>query len=640
MGRVGPCRIYFLLFFSILTMLPFSCGATSFSQTIFIQEVQTRGAAENDEFIELKNSSATPLDISGWQLRRKTSGGSVSSIKVFEKNTLIPPHGIFLWANSKGIFATIADVSTSSSSLADNNSIALYSASGTTGQLIDSLVWGTGAPFDTVNLPKENIPKNTSLTRNADGSWQITSPSTPENSLGQFLPMEPAPPLPLPGVKESVLIYELLPRPDEGQEEFVELYNPGTGTIDISHWTLRDASKTGKFIIPEKTLLQSKQFLVYPRSILGLALNDSDEILSLFDTTDTLIHRVEYMQSFIGVSLNFFEGRLRGGTPTPGKENALNTLPLTKEKVPKEGYRDFSIPFDARGKDTEDNDLKYTWDFGDGHKSYKEKTTHTYEKIGTYTVTLRTKDSQDEISETFTLKIKKYNPPKIRIVSFLPNPSGKDSDNEWLVLENKSQKTVDLKNWSIATGSKKDSLVNHPLRESLTLDPGQKITLTRKDSLFTLPNQKGRIELRAPNGEVVDSVRYKEEKSIPEDILFQKTKEAGWDLVPLEQSSPVTTTALEEVPSDTASSSILPQDSSQVLGATIEVEDKSPEEKTLLKETLYKELLPLPYAVLQEAPPTAQAPALSFFQKKKDSFESLLQAFNVSLRSLFWEVTL
>src|SRR6185369_232242 len=45
---------------------------------------------------------------------------------------------------------------------------------------------------------------------------------------------------------------------------------------------------------------------------------------------------------------------------------------------------------------------------------------------------------------------------------------------------------------------------------------------------FTLPNIKGKIELRAPNGDVLQKVKYKLEKSAGENIAFHKEKGKRW----------------------------------------------------------------------------------------------------------------
>ena len=515
-------------------------AAQAIAPPLLLSEVSTSGEKSTDEFIELFNTSDIAIDLSGMQLRRRTTSGSESSIKVFSNNALIPAHGYYLWANSQGIFAApFADTETSSSSLADNNSIGLFTQSGAGGILIDSIAWGTGSPLSPNAPVFPNPGKNTSLTRDITTlTWTVASTRTPTNSRGitwtapvpDPLPTpDPAPlPSPAPSSPVSVRINEILSNPigDEAAGEFIELINDGATEVDISGFTLHDASKTGSYTFPKGTVIKEKDFFVLRRSVSKLSLNNSDETLSLFDASASLIDSVRYEKTKEGISQNRVGNALRGGIPTPGFSNQINALPETKEKVPKKGYRGVAIAFDARGKDSDGGKLKYTWDFGDGHKSYKEKTSHKYEENGTYQVTLTTTDGSDDVIETFTLKIESFPKPEVRIIALVPNPSDRDSDAEYLIIENRDKKAVDLKGYSIATGWKK--LTNHPIRENFIIAPKSQAKLTREFSLFTLPNQKGKIELRAPDGKALQDIKYKLEKSVAEDVIYHKEKGKRW----------------------------------------------------------------------------------------------------------------
>ncbi len=654
MRRVSLYSIFFLFSSHILFFSPhFVHGETSFP---VIQEVQIAGEVSDDEFIELYNPTASPIDISGWQLRRKTESGSVSSIKVFGKDTLIQPHSYYLWANSKGVFAAMADTSTSSSALANNNSIALYNKSGSDAILIDSLTWGKGAFFRETDSSQITPLKNESLSRETSGTWIITRPSDPQNSHAspspnipivtppesepQLPPPSPEPvpipetPLPEPSLailplNTTISINELLPNPLPSEEEFIELYNSDEKSVDLSLWTLHDASKNGKYTFPQNSLILGKSFLVIPKSLFRFALNNSNEILFLRDAQERLVFTLNYSKSLPGVSLNRSLPNFRGGTPTPGKENILNDLPTTKERVPKSGFPDIALSFDARGKDSEDSSLKYVWDFGDGHKSYKEKTTHKYQETGTYIVNLTTKDSQDSVQETFTLTIKKYTPPKLRLIALSPNPEGADTGKEWVAIQNKSKKEVDLEGFSLATGTKSKKLINHPIRKSISLEPGDTLRLTREHALFSLPNTKGYIELRAPNGDVVDKFHYREEKSLAENTLYQKEKGGHWAL--LEEPSVLGVTATSE-----DASSI---DTESMLEATPPEEpSRTEEEKTNLRSRLTLLFASedfTNYRIASDQPFADKNPH-STVTKKKDSFESLREKLNASLISLLW----
>ncbi len=503
---------------------------------VILSEVQIEGEKAADEFIELYNDSNDSVNLSGWSLRRKSAGDTTakgSSLKTFGSSDAIPAHGYFLWANSSSLFKDLADTTTGSS-LSDNNSLALYDK---TGVLIDSLAWGTGhvLPFSPASF--DNPDKNKSFTRDLDTlDWSETDETSPTNSRGESFPTEEEPPAPVGPGLQSILINEVFPNPKEKDDagEFIELYNPTDKIVDLSDWEIRDASASGKYIFPSGSTLPSLGYLVISDKEFSLSLNNSDETVSLYDQSGRLVHQVKYEKTKEGISLNLVGSGLRGARkPTPGSANSENMNPTTRERVPKEGYRDFAIEFHARGKDSDGDSLKFTWDFGDGRKSYKENTTHKYEKTGRYVVTLTTDDGIDTTTESFEIKIAKYEAPKLRIVAFVPNPKGKDSDFEWIEIENRGKKSVNLNGFSIATGTKKKSVSNHPISKDLII-PGKSVRrITRSHSLFTLGNERGIIELRAPDGEVIHDVKYKFDRSLDDDVVLKKEKGKALTLVTL-----------------------------------------------------------------------------------------------------------
>ena len=109
---------------------------------LFIAAVQIAGASSSDDFVKIYNASPETVDIAGWHLRKKASTGNVSSLREFPEGASVSPKSFFVWASSINGFAASlgADVS-STGSLAINNSVALFDASGTE---IDALAWGSG----------------------------------------------------------------------------------------------------------------------------------------------------------------------------------------------------------------------------------------------------------------------------------------------------------------------------------------------------------------------------------------------------------------------------------------------------------------------------------------------------------------
>jgi hypothetical protein len=125
---------------------------------------------------------------------------------------------------------------------------------------------------------------------------------------------------------------------------------------------------------------------------------------------------------------------------------------------------------------------------------------------------------------------------KVAIVKIKANPKGKDTVGEEIYLKNNSKKKINLKTWSIATGSK--TLYNHPITKDFIIQPGKTKKITRKYSLFTLNNKKGAIELRYPNGEVASRVKYdKKKESVKDDEVYELAGKNWQWTAPAEETS-------------------------------------------------------------------------------------------------------
>ena len=509
---------------------------TFVSADVLISEFSIGGGTghTDDDFIELYNSGSKRVVLERWKLRKRTKGspekeGSESSIREFGKNDCIAPQGFFLWTNSKAqsAYRDLANT-TSSATLSADGSLALFDDSG---HLQDAVIFGSGHNHPFLSTITLTNPAS-ALAHARDpltALWQENLPPTPTPAAASTCDPEPSvtePPLPHP-LSSLVRFNEIFPNPSTSQDqgEYIELYNAGDTDTDLSGWKITDATKTGHFTFPSGTTLKKGGYLSITDQEFSFSLNNTHETLSLFDASNTLQDTVSYTKSSEDASLNWTENGWRGSkTLTPGQPNILsNTLPATQERVPKKGYRGVYIDFRANGTDADGDTLKYVWDFGDGHKSYKGTTRHRYEKTGTYTVMLTARDGSEETVETFSLAVKNFDPPKLRITALMPNPAGRDTDAEWIEIKNHSKKSVDLFGYSIATGTKK-KLTNHPLRASFVIPKKSSRTLTRKVALFTLPNEKGRIELRSPDGRTIHALKYAFETSLTDDTVLRKEK--------------------------------------------------------------------------------------------------------------------
>lgn len=134
-------------------------------------------------------------------------------------------------------------------------------------------------------------------------------------------------------LSDSVRISEILPDP-AGQtdaEEYIELQNYSTETVDLAGWTLADAG--GKSYTLPQTLLEPGAYTVLRRSETRLALNNSGrESVTLRDFTGAELSTVEYEVTTTSVALAY-DGQEYRATPhlTPGAANRFSTRKVTGE---------------------------------------------------------------------------------------------------------------------------------------------------------------------------------------------------------------------------------------------------------------------------------------------------------------------
>jgi hypothetical protein len=327
---------------------------------------------------------------------------------------------------------------------------------------------------------------------------------------------------------DQIILNEILPNPSGDGEEYIELFNNSAEDASLVGWILRDGSKTGKYVFSASSIIKVGDFLVVYKKDFKFALNDSgSESVQLFDPTEKEVSSVSYSGAKDGLSFGLDGSKWRWSKYlTPREDNVFDDSPSFKVIKDKEVFKNFPANFDVQMKKYKKNKTKITWNFGDGHKSYKKTTTHKYEKKGKYKASVKIFNGSEEISKEFKVEVKSFPKYDVEIISVNPNPDGSDTDLETLTVRNNSKKKVNLQNWSIATGDKK--LTNHPIALKTVLKPKETLTITRALSKFTLNNKKAQVELRYPSGKVASSLKYdKKTETIAEGEILEKTK-LGW----------------------------------------------------------------------------------------------------------------
>src|SRR5687767_4967463 len=122
---------YPVLALACLSISVQSSPARAASTTVVISEFRTRGPnGANDEFIELFNKSAGPVDVSGYKISRSNAAGTTTVIKTLPAGTIIASRRFYLLTNNgvQGYSGNVAGDTTYNQGVDDDGGVALLTA--------------------------------------------------------------------------------------------------------------------------------------------------------------------------------------------------------------------------------------------------------------------------------------------------------------------------------------------------------------------------------------------------------------------------------------------------------------------------------------------------------------------------------
>src|SRR5215216_2456174 len=122
------------------------------SPHLVISQFQPGGAANaNDEFVEIHNTSSSPVDLQGYRLVYRSQNGQADvpvPFAVWTTSTTVPAGGYYLVASNSYDGPANADItynngSCSCAMAAAQGGLAIRNGSNDTGVIVDSVGWGT-----------------------------------------------------------------------------------------------------------------------------------------------------------------------------------------------------------------------------------------------------------------------------------------------------------------------------------------------------------------------------------------------------------------------------------------------------------------------------------------------------------------
>lgn len=157
----------------------------------------------------------------------------------------------------------------------------------------------------------------------------------------------------------AVVINEMLPKPSDGENQWIELYNTGDSSISMNQWTIQNTKgETKTFTLNASALIDAHKYYLITKSQSGIKMDAEGDTLKLVDDHNTTIDT----QSYPGIlGFNTSQGRSPDGGPsmttcTTQTPNAANDCPaptptptpppatLTSTPVPTPTYAPIAPP--------------------------------------------------------------------------------------------------------------------------------------------------------------------------------------------------------------------------------------------------------------------------------------------------------
>lgn len=447
-------RFIAIIFFILSSNLFFSISSAELvpSDAIHINEFLPNPVGDDSqlEFIELMNTTDQDLDVSGWAI--DTGGTAHFSINA----------GTSIAANS---FLTFFSAQQNISLTNSGDHIQLIRPDAF---VQDDITYATskegysyirtGADiYEETHIPTPNATNSLSASPMPTSTPAVTVAPTTTPLLS---PIPSATVLPITYSSE-IHVSEFLPNPtgDDGELEFVEIYNSSALPIPLSGWIINTGT-TSIFSIPVDIIIGAGEYLAFFSSVYDISLSNSSDHIKLVRPDSIVQDDISYTTSKEGYSYN----RLANGTyeqsftPTANASNSITVAPTPTPK-----------PTAITTEEADTESLLYDY------------SSH------------------------------------IVINELLPNPKGSDETGEYIEIKSLDAKPVNLFGWTL-DDSAKGSGYHFP--KSAVIGSKKIVAFYRNTTKVALNNDTDILKLIDPNGKVISQTTYA--KPVPENQSFNR----------------------------------------------------------------------------------------------------------------------
>jgi hypothetical protein len=237
--------------------------------TVLINEIFSRGTAEDPDWIEVYNDSNSEVNIEGWLIYDSGGNGGTKPKKAFPAGSIIPAKGFLV--------IVVDDADASGFGLSSNGEEVWLEKPG--GTLADQVVFPA-------------LAETESYGRYPDGTanWQVLPTVTKGAPNSNVMPEE-----------GRIVMNEIYSRGTTENPDWIEIYNDGNNEKDISGWLIYDSGGNGgtkpKKAFPAGSIIPAKGFLVIvvdDADASGFGLSSNGEEVWLEDANSTIIDQVVF----------------------------------------------------------------------------------------------------------------------------------------------------------------------------------------------------------------------------------------------------------------------------------------------------------------------------------------------------------
>ncbi len=345
-------------------------------------------------------------------------------------------------------------------------------------------------------------------------------------------------PLLVSAAERGVVINEVM----WDEVEYIELFNATEQELDLAGWTLTKQQKdkgvieivdweeggiiaTGGYYLIEKN--EEATTVAANKVSSSAQLMNAGELITLRDAADNVVDQANQLDvwyagtnndngvamertiansdGLLAESWHTSTGEAGGRQGTPGQVNSrphVNEAPVATISGPEEGLVGEQLVFTAEDTtDLEDDDLLYEWTMGDGTTLSGAKIAYSYKQAGKFEVRVVVFDGTETDAENLEVVITepKYS-DEIIINEFLPDPTGADSEGEFIELKNTGSEAADLAGWQLddSEGGSKP----YTIPSGVSMAAGEIKVFMRTETKIALNNSDDAVRLMDPAGSI------------------------------------------------------------------------------------------------------------------------------------------